>query len=227
MTEQPILITGCARSGTSLIAGIVHKCGAFGGVFTPATPANKRGMFENLCLRRDNVKPMFKRGLKADPKAQYPLPTSQAVEKLFTDKFIDAWRKRVIDVMIAEGYQDGPWFYKDATMGLVWPLWVCAFPNAKWILVRRAADCIVDSVLNVMDPQRKRGPSYWHSWVRSHLACFDLMKEAGANMRELWSYPIVKGDLWELRQVLDWCGLELNDEARSFIAPDLYHYREK
>ena len=29
--KDPILITGCARSGTSMIAGVINICGAFGG----------------------------------------------------------------------------------------------------------------------------------------------------------------------------------------------------
>ena len=49
--QSPILVTGCARSGTSLVAGIVNICGAFGGVTRPGNPANEKGLFENISIQ--------------------------------------------------------------------------------------------------------------------------------------------------------------------------------
>ncbi len=46
-TELPIIVTGCARSGTSLTAGVLHLCGAWIGKCTGPTAYKKRGQFEN------------------------------------------------------------------------------------------------------------------------------------------------------------------------------------
>ena len=58
MTD-PILVTGAARSGTSMTAGIIHLCGAFGGKLSGPTTYNKKGMFENGTIRNELVKPFF------------------------------------------------------------------------------------------------------------------------------------------------------------------------
>ena len=42
--KNPIIITGCARSGTSLTAGVINICGAGGGEMSGATIYNKKGM---------------------------------------------------------------------------------------------------------------------------------------------------------------------------------------
>jgi hypothetical protein len=69
--RPPILITGCARSGTSMTAGIVHICGAFGGRMSGPTPNNRKGMFENEEVRNQIVKPYLS-SIGADPLGQKP-----------------------------------------------------------------------------------------------------------------------------------------------------------
>ena len=41
---EPILITGAARSGTSMSAGVVSLCGAWGGELSGPNVYNKKGM---------------------------------------------------------------------------------------------------------------------------------------------------------------------------------------
>jgi hypothetical protein len=55
--KDPILITGAARSGTSMTAGVINICGAFGGVLSGPNKNNKKGMFENNRIRQDIAKP--------------------------------------------------------------------------------------------------------------------------------------------------------------------------
>ena len=45
--KEPILITGCARSGTSMVAGIINMSGAFGGVMAGPNKNNQKG---NFCI---------------------------------------------------------------------------------------------------------------------------------------------------------------------------------
>ena len=46
-SKQPIIITGCARSGTSMIAGIIHLCGAWKGNTSGPNKYNKKGNYNN------------------------------------------------------------------------------------------------------------------------------------------------------------------------------------
>jgi len=40
---SPILVVGAARSGTSLVAGIINMSGAFGGVMAGPQKSNQKG----------------------------------------------------------------------------------------------------------------------------------------------------------------------------------------
>ena len=135
---DPILVTGCARSGTSLVAGAVNLCGAFGGIMRGPNKNNPRGMYENSRIVNAITKP-YLRSLDLDPLGQYPLPDVNNLP-IPTD-----WRRRVEQVIQEEGYPGGPWFYKGAKMCLFHPVWSYAFPRAKWVIVRRRISDIVTS----------------------------------------------------------------------------------
>jgi len=138
--KEPILITGCARSGTSMVAGIINKCQVFGGDMSGPNRNNAKGMFENAYIRNNILKP-YLRQMEVDPLGQYPLPD---IDNLLIPSSL---KKDVEQVMINQGYTNGPWMYKGAKMCLTWPAWHHAFPNAKWIIVRRRIGDIVNSCI--------------------------------------------------------------------------------
>ena len=142
--EEPILITGCARSGTSLTAGVINYCGAFGGDMSGATRNNKKGMFENSMIRETIIKPIL-RGVGADPMGQNPLPDIKDFEN--KPELVERTRGKVIATMRAQGLRKQKWFYKGAKMCLMWNLWHKMFPRAKWVVVRRDDEGIIDSCL--------------------------------------------------------------------------------
>ena len=60
MKENKIIfITGAARSGTSLTAGVIKLSGAWMGSTSGPTIYNKKGMFENGDIRERCIKPLF------------------------------------------------------------------------------------------------------------------------------------------------------------------------
>jgi len=54
--KKPILITGTARSGVSLIGGVVHLCGAWGGQTAQINDYDGRGSFENMDIRNSVIR---------------------------------------------------------------------------------------------------------------------------------------------------------------------------
>lgn len=228
----PILITGCARSGTSLVAGCINMCGAFGGHLAGKTKNNMKGMFENTYIREGLVKP-YLRSIKVDPLGQYPLPD---VTKL---PIPSDWKQKVENVLQTEGYKSGPWFYKGAKCVLLFPLWHYAFPNAKWIIVRRRTGDIVRSCLNTgfmrafrnPDNQRAVGVQNeeegWIWWVNQHLDGFRAMIDIGMNCKVIWPERMVDGDYRQLYETIEWLGLKWNSEVLSFIDPKLWKARNK
>jgi len=229
--QPPILITGCARSGTSMVAGVINICGAFGGNMSGPNKNNKKGMFENAHIRNQVVKPYFKR-LGVDSMGQYPLPD-------VGDLIIPTnWRQLIERIILQDGYKEGPWMYKGAKMCLHWPVWHYAFPNAKWIIVRRKTSDIINSCIktnfmrafNLEKNQKAVGVEDevegWKWWVHQHEARFREMMDEGLNVKIVWPERMVDGDYSQMYETIKWLGLEWNSEALSFIDPLLWKARQ-
>ena len=220
--ESPILITGCARSGTSLTAGIINLCGAFGGRMRPPNVNNKKGMFENVQITQGIVKPFLK-SIGADTMGQNPLPDPIKVRrKMFFDG--DAWTPRVLEVLKKEGYKGNKqWFYKGAKMCLIWEIWNAAFPDARWIIVRRNKEDIIDSCLRTSFMRAYKDKEGWSGWVDWHEKRFKEMIENKLNVREIYPEKIVLGNFDEIKSIVTDLGLNYNDiQVRDFVSPNLW-----
>ena len=228
---SPILITGCARSGTSMVAGAINICGAFGGDMRGPNRNNKKGMYENTKIVNRIVKPYLRKH-GYDSLGQFPLPDVESLS-------IPAdWADKVFRVMLEEGYEAGPWFYKGAKMCLKWPVWNYAFPDAKWIIVRRRTGDIVQSCLKTgfMRAFSRRifqkavgacsEAEGWLWWVRQHEKRFVEMINAGLNCKIVWPERMVYGDYRQMMETIDWLGLEWKSEVLSFIDPKLWKARK-
>lgn len=220
MMEDPILITGCARSRTSMIAGIIDLCGAWGGQMAGPNSNNKKGMFENIEIRNNLTKP-YLISLGADPMGQFPLPNTMVVE--------EDWRDRVLRVLIFQGLRDGMiWFYKGAKMCLVWEQWAFAFPNAKWIIVRRDKQNIIQSCMRTPFMKAFSTEERWSWWVERHLEKFKEMLDNNLDIYEIDSDNVMEGNLQELRLMVKWLGLEWNEQKiLEFIDPSISHFRRE
>lgn len=229
---SPILITGCARSGTSMVAGAIKLCGAFGGKLAEPGDVIERGMYENLGVADRIVKPYLQRS-SLDPMGQYPLPNSH---RLYIPK---DWQHRVCTTIQNDSYAGGPWFYKSSRSCLIWPVWHYAFPNAKWIIVRRRTGDIVSSCLktNFMMAFKhescckaigvKTEQEGWLWWVHQHEKRFVEMIMEGVNCKVVWPHRMVDGDYQEMMETIEWLGLKWNSEVLSFIDPKFWKVRRK
>ena len=215
-----------------MIAGSIALCGAFGGNMVGPNRHNAKGMFENYKIRENITKP-YLREHGVDPLGQWPLPD---MDKLTIPM---NWRQRVDTVFKEEGYAAGPRFYKGAKCCLFWPVWAHAFPNAKWIIVRRHRQDIVTSCMKtgfmrafrLRQNQRAVGVSSeregWAWWVEQHLIRFREMQDAGLNCRVIWPEKMIQGDYQPLYEAIEWLGLPWNSEVLSFIDPKLWRARRK
>lgn len=214
---DPILITGCARSGTSMTAGIISACGAFGGKTSGPNRWNAKGMFENTEIREKLVKPHLQ-SIGVDPKGQWPLPDTDSLNPVM------GWRSRVESVFEAQGYKKGPWYYKGAKMCLVWPIWVAHFPEAKWVIVRRPREEIIQSCLRTGFMRAFNDAEGWGRWVDHHLWCFNQMKATGADIFEFWPGSVMEGKLGEAQDMIEWLGLNWRQKSvENFIDRRLWH----
>lgn len=199
-----ILVTGCARSGTSLTTAVLRACGANLGAVN--------SLNENMAVREGLVKPYLS-SIKADPLCQDPLPD---LARIAPDP---EWRAKVTKAI----GQPEPWAYKCAKACLFWPLWVEHFPEAKWVIVRRDRDKIVDSCLRTVFMRAFKDRSGWERWVDVHLERFEQLK-AVADCIEVWPHEAVSGDTEAYRPMVEHCGLEWRpQEVSAEINPGRWH----
>lgn len=120
--RDPIVVIGCARSGTSMTAGLFAQHGCWTGRCKPADEHNARGYYENLDLKRELLQRwgrLKKRGEFAEPAPDF----RPAVEAILT----------------GSGYDGGPWVVKHGS--LYWPAWddfdptfVCVYRQPESIM---------------------------------------------------------------------------------------------
>ncbi len=222
-TPSPIIVTGCARSGTSLIAGVLAHCGAWVGDCTGPTSWNRKGQFENEFIRDRLTKPLLK-SIGADPMGQYPLPE---VEERNLRSFGPEWRRKVLSAVLNQGYAgDVPWMVKGAKACLIWPVWAEAFPQAKWVIVRRDDERIIDSCMKTSFMRKHKTRDGWQSWIDHHKACWKAMGRRVGHI-EVWSDHVVKSvhydDFTIARWMVESVGLQWDEQkVKQFIDPKLW-----
>lgn len=199
-----------------MTAGLISLSGAWGGQTSGPNKYNRKGMFENATIRNVLVKPyLVSMGL--DPLGQNPLPDTKRLKPW------PALSMHVEETFRVQGYQGGPLYYKGAKLCLIWPRWAEAFPQAKWIIVRRRDQDIVNSCMKTGFMRKRVTTSQWQEWIDHHKQCFQEMHDAGLQIREVWPTKFVEGDFSEIKEAIEWLGLEFNEEkAKEFISPSLY-----
>jgi hypothetical protein len=218
----PILVTGCARSGNSLVAGVLNMCGAFGGTMSGANKLNGRGVCENDRIHDELVVPYLE-NLGVDIFCQYPLPS---IHKL---PIPSDWGRKVRDILYDDGYHGGSWMYKSSKTSLIWPVWQYAFPNAKWVIVRRRTGDIINScqktdfmrafksIENQQKVYAKSESDGWRWWVHQHEHRLVSLITEGVNCQVLWPERMSHGDYQQMIDTITWLGLRWKTEVFSYI----------
>lgn len=220
--QPPILVTSIPRSGSSMITATINICGAFGGYMKEGDQSTKRGMYENVKIRESMVK-TYLAFHGVDIMGQYPLLDTKQM-------FVPGnWKKRVEEIMVSEGYTEGPWVYKDARSALLWPIWNQVYPDAKWVIVRRRTgdileSCIKTGFMTAFKNERNREQinvstekDGWLWWVHEYEKRFVEMITAGVAYREIWPERMVNGEYKQLFALCDWLELKWNNDALDFI----------
>lgn len=205
---EPILVTGAPRSGTTMTAGILRRCGAWVG-HVDAT-------YENIDVRDRVMIPYFK-FIGADPRGQNPLPN---VDNL---KPLAGLARRVETFVKFQGYRYGQWMVKSNRIILTWPLWRETFSGAKWVIVRRKPVDVVNSCMKTCYMDGHKDEPGWASWLNQYQKRFNALHASGANVREIWPCRFIAGDYSEVEDVVQWLGLQWNEaKIRDYVNPELW-----
>lgn len=197
-----ILVTGAARSGTSLVTKILQAHGAWLG-----QPGHVNQLYENTAIRQRILKPYLLR-VGADPLGQRVLPDVARLP-------VHGGLLHAVRAVLMGGREGAKLAYKDAKLCLVWPAWHQAFPKAKWIVVRRKRQDIISSCERT---HFMRHRTNWGEWVDQHELRFQQMRGGGLDLVEIWPSEFIS-DPEKFRPVCDHAGLDF-DPAKVTAAID-------
>lgn len=210
MTD-PIIITGIPRSGTSIIAEIFSICGAFTGKVD--------SRFENEEIKQKLMKPYL---------ASYGVdPLGQRLNFQSKDlKIQDNWREHVQEIMLSQGYQNGQWIIKSNLVIPMWPIWFNAFPEAKFIIVRRRTGDIVNSCMKTgyMDAYDNRNG--WIHMCRDYISRMSEMVSIIDDVKVVWPHRMAYGDYRQVWEFLEWTDLPWKSDILSRIDPKFLKIRK-
>jgi hypothetical protein len=214
--QVPILLTGCPRSGATMVAAVINTCGAFTGKHY------KKSMYCNDSIRETIVVPYLDR-MGVDTKGQFPLPDTYGLTIPLD------WKERIDKILESEGYNGGQWLYKDSRSALIWRVWNRAYPDAKWIIVRRRTADIVQSCMktaymsafkknkNLEYTNSKDEFAAWVWYANQYERRFVEMMQSGVNCKIMWPERMIDGNYKQIHEVVDWLGLEWTDKALESI----------
>jgi hypothetical protein len=130
--QRPIFVLGMYRSGTSMVAEMVHRWGAYGGdpgQLSKGDDRNPRGYWESDQLSSWSEE-IFRSGLKSlwDPD----------FERNLLDRAADPeWLAKGRDLAGAMGRQGKVWFWKEPYLGLFLPFWERILTDVTYVVTVR------------------------------------------------------------------------------------------
>ncbi len=162
--NSPIFILGLPRSGTSMIAGALGICGAWTGTTVPGDKAsNPKGFFEHVVIRERVIKSLLSY-VGCDPLGVRKLPPVDLPGE------VDGLADMIKTILEKDGYKfDRHWLYKDAKLTLLWPVFLKAFPDAKWLIVKRDEESFINSCLRThFMKQHSVDRAFWKKFAEEY-----------------------------------------------------------
>jgi hypothetical protein len=187
MKPTQLLVLGMHRSGTSLLAGALHRMGAYlgdGHVLLPPQSSNPRGYAErrdvmelNDCLLRSAVRPAVTRVDGTD---------WWRVSGLHTDRVaaeVKAVCREWARAIVAELDAHEPWVLKDPRLSLLLPLWLPVLNEPVAVIVYRNPLAVAASLARRDGLPTAVGLALWEVYnasalavtagMRRHIVCID------------------------------------------------------
>lgn len=194
-SNSPIFIAAPTRSGTTMLAWLLHLHGAWIGEakITKAPETNSLVGTENIHIKK------YLRSLSR----------SVSPEEIRQDL-----------LFLVE--TDGPWLVKTAQLLLKWDRLHKAFPNAKWLLPSRQLKDIVDSAMR-HPGMKHRGRDAHTSIVLQHVR-FQHLVAQHCNALWVDMNALATRDMLEAKQVVDFCGLKFDTKLwDGWVKPEMWH----
>lgn len=217
MEPNVICIVGMHRSGTSMVAQLLHRCGLDLGPeekWLKADAANPLGHFEHrgfLDIDRKLLKffgatwskpPVLRKGWHLDPRLQSLHDEAKALAATFEGK--------------------SPWGWKEPRACLFLPFWRRVIPNMRFVICIRNPLDVARSLEKRNRMALHAGASLWYRYLMSALEDTEGCPRIFTFFEDFFE----RGSK-EIERLLDFCGLPLPDDPsklKSAVSSELRHH---
>ncbi len=162
---RPILILGMHRSGTSLIAELIDKWGAFGNnSFLPTDYRNPQGYWEYEPLVH------FNRRLLVSVGAQSFVPPSDQDAAMLRERASEpAWKNDAVQLLASMESGKRMWYWKDPRLSVTLPFWQQFWVNAVYVIAVREPLDIALSLKKIYNLPVTAGCLLWQRYMTAVL----------------------------------------------------------
>jgi hypothetical protein len=216
---MPLCIAGMHRSGTSMIAGLLHSCGLDLGPtkdFLPPAPNNPEGFWESRSFLRLNDAVLNELGGSWDHPPRIDVPGWENEPNLhhLCEKAAD---------LVSRFESREPWGWKDPRNCLTLPFWRKLLPETKILICVRNPLAVAKSLLLRDGIPIEEALDLWLTYNRRLLDAAPIESRLVTHCETYLRDPRT-----ELRRVLRWAGISATerqmDQACQRIAPTLLHH---
>lgn len=227
------LVTGCEKTGTSLVGGLCDANGLFGGDrerYIRPVKYNRRGNFENRRIKEEILKPyLTPRGLYSVREAPSSMK-GEDVDWFGMDIDPDELRSKILNIFRDEGWDgEAPLFIKQPCFVRMPKEMSLAFPEALWMLVRRDPQMAMWSrhYRNFTNNQPKEDGTFdVDDILRLASSSMDQIVE-NCNTVEVWPEDIAKGLWTPIRSCIEYAGGKWDQKAsEKFYDPTAFHLKQ-
>ena len=198
--QQPILIAGPPRCGTTMLAGLIMSLEDVwvGRARTTMYPgSNPEIATENL-----DIKDIMKREARNLHYLNWKVPLPQHPEQ---------WNgvKEEIEQLVSA---DTKWLVKTSWTLILYKFWMDAYPNALWIFPIRGERSIVKSMKR-HPGMRRRSDKQQRSFVKALQERQDLVRSSVKNYTDVDVFKVSNGDESEIQSFLNFISIPV-DKAK-------------
>ncbi|MDQ2785421.1 MAG: sulfotransferase [Chloroflexota bacterium] len=214
---MPVCIAGMHRSGTSMYARLLNRCGVYlgeEGDLIPASSENLDGYWENARFVALNDDLLNAFGGAWDHPPAFP---DDGDAKSFA-----AFAAQSAPLLGTFGDRE-PWGWKDPRNSLTLPFWLRVFPEMKVVIcVRNPLEVVLS--LRQRSQSTELSLTLWYHYNQSVLRAVPPAQRIVAHYDQCFQAPQT-----ELRRIVDFLGLAVTtaqiNEACAGIRTDLRHHR--
>lgn len=221
---NPTIITGCHRSGTSLVSGLLYKCGMYLGPENRLLPPggdNPTGFWENKDIMTLNGKILLSCG------GDWVRPKIVTIGESLSIEEYEMFKTKALNIISSEFFEHSWWGMKDPRFCFTLSFWYNLFPHMQVIVCLRDPYAVKASLeRRSKDFPRDRGLSLWEEYNK---ACLYNVSRFPVPCKVVKYDSFFEDSDKALKSLLDWLDISVTskrrEEARSLISASLKHHK--